>query len=41
MLKQAFNTAELKTKLLELMSNDPSFIAELKKLLANYNNMDN
>ena len=41
MLKQAFNTAELKTKLLELMSNDPSFMAELKKLLANYNNMDN
>lgn len=41
MLKQAFNTAELKTKLLELMSTDPSFMAELKKLLANYNNMDN
>ena len=40
MLKQAFNSAELKTKLLELMSNDPSFMAELKKLMANSNNME-
>ena len=40
MLTQAFNTAELKTKLLELMSNDPSFMAELKKLMANSNNME-
>ena len=38
---QSFNTAELKTKLLELMSTDPSFMAEFKKLMANYNNMEN